>query len=228
MLIGLLKSQSAGEKVLRLLIFMFFIAFASSLRLLILIGLILLLLILITRQNPLKMILLVLPFVFLMLLSIGLTYKFSGKIVGLETNFIIIIKIMLSALLLGFMTGKESPLHLVQGVTELGLPYPLNRILLLTFRYFHMIKQDIEISNMALKSRGFGQRNFITSLQIYGQWIGGFFLKTASHSEQVYLALKARGFEEDLNTSRLDNQVLIRNFLLVFSLLLVIFLDRSF
>ncbi|MGO1478475.1 energy-coupling factor transporter transmembrane component T family protein [Senegalia sp. (in: firmicutes)] len=136
----------------------------------------------------------VLPFIILLLVPSFINFFILGSFEVGEFYIKIIYKVALSSLMLGTVLKKHSRLYMVEGVLNIGLPSVLNRILALTFRYFYMIYEDVMVGRKALYSRGLRNRGPIDSLKIWGEWIGGFFLKSADHSEKVYDAMRARGF----------------------------------
>ncbi|MGO1469567.1 MAG: energy-coupling factor transporter transmembrane component T family protein [Tissierella sp.] len=136
----------------------------------------------------------VLPFIILLLIPSFINFLIDGSFEVTEFYIKIIYKVVLSSLMLGTVLKKHTSLYMVEGVLNIGLPSVLNRILALTFRYFYMIFEDVMVGRKALYSRGIKNRGPIDSLKIWGEWIGGFFLKSASHSEKVYDAMRARGF----------------------------------
>lgn len=230
MLASKLAKTGAEDKVAGLLIMIIFLSFLPSFRLLGLMAVILLVYcLLVARRNPLKLVKPVLPFVLLMLVPLLLDFLLGRNLDNLEFTGLIISKVLISSLMLGLVVNRFSSLYLVEGILNMGFPQLFNRILMLTFRYFHMINQDVEMGRLALASRGLNERNLALNLKIFGQWIGGFFLKSSDHSEMVFLALKARGFDGQARGKKsMDGSFLLRNFLLVLLLVIILFLDRRF
>ena len=108
--------------------------------------------------------------------------------------------------MLGTIVSKHSALYMVDGILNIGLPQIFNRILALTFRYFHMIDEDIKKGNKALISRGINEGK-LSSLSIFGEWIGGFFLKSSNHSDMVFNAMKSRGFQGEARNKNLITRI---------------------
>lgn len=162
-----------------------------------------------------KLIYPVAPFMILMLLPSIINYLFTRNIVIPEFTSMIILKVGLSAIILGNVVKKYSSLYLVEGILNLGFPAVLNRILALTFRYFYMIHGDVIVGQNALYSRGLRNRGIIDSFKIWGEWIGGFFLKSSDHSEKVYHAMKARGFTGESRGSFLGRKDLCLRLLII-------------
>ncbi len=129
--------------------------------------------------------------------------------------------------LIGLLAGRSGE-ELVEGLGRLKMPNVMIQVLLLSFRYFMMVKQDGEKAWRALKARGLGQLSAVALLPVTGEWMGGFFLKSMDHSEKVYQAMQARGFggqmpEEKqslgLNLAQRGTTVLITLVLIVMILL---------
>ena len=72
-----------------------------------------------------------------------------------------------------------------------------------------MIDEDIQKGRKALNSRGIAERKGLSSLSIFGEWIGGFFLKSSNHSDMVFNAMKSRGFQGESRSKKFHNKDLI-------------------
>ncbi|SDK90686.1 cobalt/nickel transport system permease protein [Natronincola ferrireducens] len=168
----------------------------------------------------------VLPFVILMLLPIIIRYILRNTLEDIDFTIMIIGKILISSIILGTVVAKHSALYLVDGILNIGLPRIFNRILALTFRYFHMINEDVQIGRKALSSRGMGERKGLSSLSIFGEWIGGFFLKSTHHSDMVFNAMKSRGFQGESRNEKIKNKgLIIECCILILFLTMVLIID---
>lgn len=132
--------------------------------------------------------------------------------------------------LIGFLAGKSGE-ELVEGLGRLKMPTVMIQVLLLSFRYFMMVKQDGEKAWRAMKARGLGQLSTFAMLPVTGEWIGGFFLKSMDHSEKVYQAMQARGFggqmREEKNSLGLNQAQKGTTTLITLGLLVLILLERG-
>ncbi|NLW24414.1 MAG: hypothetical protein GXY91_04120 [Clostridia bacterium] len=220
--------RGAEQTLVILFILLFYISFIESYRLLGITAVTVLIYSVITcqRRSFLRLIKSVVPFVILLLLPTVIRYLLSGTWEDLDFTLMIICKILISAILLGTVVAKYSALFLVDGILNLGLPPLFNRILALTFRYFHMVNQDVQIGRKALTSRGINERRGLAVLPIFGEWIGGFFLKSTYHSDMVFKAMKSRGFE---GTARKDSwknsRLIIEAGMLILFLMVVLIVD---
>ncbi len=112
------------------------------------------------------------------------------------------LKIISTGLVLIYIGTSRTHEELLEGLTLLKMPKVMITIIMLSFRYFVMIREDIVKGHRALKSRGFHKVAFKESLSVFGEWIGGFFLKAMDHSEKVYQAMKSRGFTGFIPTEK--------------------------
>lgn len=133
---------------------------------------------------------------FLLLLAVPLLFG-AGLPVSAERLALaaeLSLKVMACGLVLVHLGISRSHEVLLEGLSALRMPAVMITIMLLSFRYFFMIYEDVTKGFRALRARGILQAGLKQSLPIFGEWIGGFFLKSLDHSEKVYQALKARSF----------------------------------
>lgn len=214
--------------MVNLLVLLFYISFIGSYRLLGITAGLAIVYSIATGDNKcfIKLIKPVLPFVILMLLPITIRYMLKGTMEDIDFTMMILGKVLISSIILGTIVAKHSVLYLVDGILNMGLPQIFNRILALTFRYFHMINEDVQIGRKALSSRGIHERKGLSALSIYGEWIGGFFLKSIQHSDMVFHAMKSRGFQGKARNEEFKNKGLfIESYILILFLTIVLIID---
>ena len=191
---------------INLLVLLVFISLIGSFRLLVAVTVVIVLYTLIVeRGNLIKTFshfAFVLPFMVFILLPMAFSWIFKLENYHWQLYLGILLKIMSSAMILSLAMSRYSIAFILDGVMHLGLPAVMNRILALTFRYFHMVSQDVKIGNMALVARGLKERGAYSSLSIIGEWIGGFFLKSSDHSETISMAMKSRGYSGEIPNSQ--------------------------
>lgn len=220
--------RSAEHTIVNLFILLFYISFIESYRLLALTAAVIIIYSVLTSENRaiIRFAKTALPFVILLLLPTVIRYILTGTLQDIAFTMMIICKIIASAILLGTIVSKHSPLCLVHGILNLGLPQLFNRILALTFRYFHMVHQDVQIGRKALAARGINERKGLSSLSVIGEWIGGFFLKSSYHSDMVFNAMKSRGFQGGAENRSIKNKkLIIEASMLILLLAVVLIID---
>lgn len=221
---------SPEDTMVSLFIILFYISSIKTYRLLTITGIIIIIYSVVTCKDILFIRLTkpVMPFVVLMLLPIIIRFILHGTVEDIDFTMMIIYRILISSILLGTIVSKHSALYLVDGILNIGLPQIFNRILALTFRYFHMIDEDIKKGKKALMSRGINERRGLSSLSIFGEWIGGFFLKSSNHSDMVFNAMKSRGFQGEAKNKKFNNKALIFKFsMLILFLIIILIIDRK-
>jgi len=225
-----LKKHKTGAEytMVCLFIILFYISFIESYRLLAITGVIVISYSLTICKNKdfIKLIRPVLPFVILMLLPIAIGYMLNGTLGDVDFTMKIVFKILLSSIILGAIVSKYSAFFLVDGILNIGFPDIFNRILALTFRYFYMINEDVKKGRQALNSRGIGERKGLYSLSIFGEWIGGFFLKSSDHSDKIFNAMQSRGYEgESRNKNEMNKALIAKACMLAVFLAVVLIVD---
>lgn len=206
-----LNKINPEDTMVSLFIILFYISSIKTYRLLAVTGILVIIYSVITCEDKffIRLTKPVIPFVVLMLLPIIIRFILYRSLEDVDFTMIIVCKVLISSILLGTIVSKHSALYLVDGILNIGLPQIFNRILALTFRYFHMIDEDIQKGKKALISRGIKERKGFSSLSIFGEWIGGFFLKSSNHSDMVFNAMKSRGFQGESRSKKFKNKDLI-------------------
>ena len=107
------------------------------------------------RCDNLKSALDVTPFIVMVLLPFFI--RGFANVPADQRNFSIklILRLTCAIMTISFILGRYSYLYLVEGVMKLGLPNFLNQIIALTFRYFFMVRNDVDKAYNAMRSRGF-------------------------------------------------------------------------
>ncbi len=196
-----LNLRSAPQLVLAvLIIFLFYLSAVKHLE--ILLGWLLLIIITILvfskeRLRNLKSVLGVVPFIIMILIPFFIHGFSWSSMEQKEFSERLIIRLMCAMMTVSFVSARYSYLYLVEGVMKLGLPNFLNQIISLTFRYFFMIREDVDKTTKAMSARSFDNAPLSIKLSFYGEMIGGFFLKASDHGEKVYNAMRSRGFNSD-------------------------------
>lgn len=100
---------------------------------------------------------------------------------------------LIGALLLIVTTGIN---NLALGLKKLKIPNILIMQILMLYRYIILMMEELYRVKSAYELRTIGEKSM--TIKDYGQIIGQMLLKTIDRSENVYEAMKLRGFEGDL------------------------------
>lgn len=183
-----------------LILFLFYLSAVQHLEILLSWLILILLTILLfskTRIRNLTSGLGVVPFIIMVLIPFFIHGFSWTSVEQKEFSERLIIRLLCAMMTVSFVSARYSYLYLVEGVMKLGLPNFLNQIISLTFRYFFMIREDVDKTSKAMSARSFDNAPFSIKLSSYGQMIGGFFLKASDHGDKVYNAMRSRGFNSD-------------------------------
>ena len=85
-------------------------------------------------------------------------------------------------------------------LSHMGLPDKLVHLLLITYRYIFVIEQEYQRLIRAMKIRGFKPGTNLHSYKSYAYLIGMLFVRSSTRGEQVYRAMKCRGFTGRFHT----------------------------
>ncbi len=83
---------------------------------------------------------------------------------------------------------------------RLGAPKPMAVQLLLLYRYLFVLAAEAVRLVRARELRSFGKRGL--GLRVYGQLLGNFLLRTVDRARRIHQAMRARGFDGELRTTR--------------------------
>lgn len=137
-------------------------------------------------------------FVVVLPFSVGPPYwtwgSFSLSERGLQLAFTILLKGLAAVCWTLFLTGTSTIEQLLHAATTLGVPQPILRVLLVTWRYVQVMYRTIEDFRIALRLRGFRNRVQWQTYVAMSNVIGTLFVHGFDHTERVVHAMRARGY----------------------------------
>ena len=77
---------------------------------------------------------------------------------------------------------------------RIGIPGKIVHLLLMCYRYIFVIGQEYERLSRAAKIRGFSPKTNMHTYRTYAYLIGMIFVRAADRADQVYKAMRCRGF----------------------------------
>lgn len=154
-----------------------------------------------------KKILVILPFLFIVTLSIPFMKKDAvgggynlglGDLTvsksGLWILWNVVIKSSLSIFSMILLSSTTSFPQLVKGMERLGFPRIFMILTSFMYRYSFILIDEMHRMRRARDSRSFGGRRFWQSTVI-GHMVGTLFLRSFHRGERVYLAMLSRGYQ---------------------------------
>ncbi len=117
-------------------------------------------------------------------------------------NFLIFISIILksslSLLTVVFLIETTNFINLIQSLKTLKIPNEILNTIMLIYRYFFVLLEEIKKMEIARDLRYFG--GYIKrQIRVYSNIIGVLFLRSIEKSERVYNAMKLRGYNGEIN-----------------------------
>ncbi len=113
---------------------------------------------------------------------------------NIDSFLLVSMKVLSSILLVAFITNNFS-LYSVSGyLKKIGVPEYLRDIFLLAFRFSFDLVSDVKRINKAVKIRGVYSRKKLFTYSSLGNLIGIFFVRSVARSNNVYKAMKLKGY----------------------------------
>lgn len=110
----------------------------------------------------------------------------------------IILKSLLSLLAVVFLIETTNFINLIQSLKTLKIPNEILNTIMLIYRYFFVLLEEIKKMEIARDLRYFG--GYIKrQIRVYSNIIGVLFLRSIEKSERVYNAMKLRGYNGEIN-----------------------------
>ena len=165
-----------------------------------------LLLVVVARLNVtavLKKLMVVLGFLFLLWLVLPLTYEGEtlariGPLNIMRPGVILSAQITVKSLsilmLLIALLNTTGLVPLGHAMDRLGLPVKIVHLLLMSYRYIFVIEQEYRRLSRAITIRGFTPGTNLHTYRTYAYLIGMIFVRAAERADQVYKAMRCRGF----------------------------------
>jgi len=83
---------------------------------------------------------------------------------------------------------------LAKVLNELGVSRKLTFLLVLSYRYFHSLREEYGKMGKAIACRGFQPKTELRSYRVYGYLLGMLTVKTYLKAREIYKAMLCRGF----------------------------------
>jgi len=154
-----------------------------------------------------KKILVILPFLFLVTLSIpfmkkdalggGYSLGLGGLSVsqsGLWIFWNVVIKSFLGVFSIILLSSTTSFPHLIKGMERLGTPRIFTVLISFMYRYSFILIDEMHRMKRARDSRCFGGK-WLWHSKVIGHMVGWLFLRSFHRGERVYLAMLSRGYQ---------------------------------
>ena len=119
---------------------------------------------------------------------------FTASIEGLTRAGLLAMKISASGLFILSLLATAEPDRLGAALRSMRAPEKLVRMLVLTLRYLHLIRDETRRLHEAMRARAFTPRSNRHSWNSYGNLIGMVLLRALERAGRVDEAMRCRGF----------------------------------
>lgn len=125
------------------------------------------------------------------LLFIG-TIPISGGIISMLTLMLKGVFSLMASYVLVATTRFDA---ICASLRRLHIPSVMVTLMLLTYRYIHVMMEELSIMNSAYKLRAPGQKGI--HYKAWGSFLGQLFLRSMDRAEELFHAMRLRGFDEN-------------------------------
>ncbi|MFB3883695.1 MAG: cobalt ECF transporter T component CbiQ [Thermodesulfobacteriota bacterium] len=140
-----------------------------------------------------KKVLVILPFLFVVALSIPFVKRDGGGEGSLWILWNVVIKSSLGVFSIILLSSTTSFPQLIKGMERLGSPKIFTVLASFLYRYSFILIDELQRMNRARDSRSFGGR-WLWQLKVIGHMVGTLFLRSFHRGERVYQAMLSRGY----------------------------------
>jgi cobalt/nickel transport system permease protein len=137
---------------------------------------------------------------FIAVASIGLSLT-SGAVPALAMA----LRIATSVMVLLLLVTTTPFFDMLKALRWFRVPYVFCSLLLLTYRYIFVMVEELELMNMARRSRGFSLKGSLLSMDVFKTLsftAGMVLVRSHERSRKIYDGLLARGFRGEIRTLR--------------------------
>jgi cobalt/nickel transport system permease protein len=82
----------------------------------------------------------------------------------------------------------------LHGLSRLGAPELVGQMVLLSYRYLHVFRNEARRMSSGMQVRGFRKRTDLTTLRAVANFLGMLFVRSFERTERVFDAMRARGY----------------------------------
>ncbi|WP_456433902.1 cobalt ECF transporter T component CbiQ [Thermosulfuriphilus sp.] len=142
---------------------------------------------------------------FVILLALTLPFSTAGEIIyrigavkisreGLILAGLILAKVNIILLAMILLLSTSSVFTLAHALHHLHLPSRFVQLLFFTFRYLHVLEEELKKMLEAAKLRCFRPRTNLLTYRTYAYLLASLFIRSYDRSERIYQAMVCRGF----------------------------------
>ncbi len=155
----------------------------------------------------LKLLFLANTFLFLIVISMLLTYRepplfyiagLSLSIPALKYGLLLIFKSNLILILMLFLISTTRVFSLFHALHHLKLPDKLVALFFFTYRYVHTVQEEYHLMLKSARARGFESKTSLKTYRTLAYILANLLVKSYKRADRVYKAMLCRGFNGTL------------------------------
>lgn len=120
--------------------------------------------------------------------------QLSISLQGLLLGVMFFIRGIAAALLVSIIVMTASFSTIIRALEEMRLPANLIQILLFTYRYIFLLKEELQTMISSMESRGFTKKSDFRTALVFSKALAMLFIRSYERSNNVFLAMLSRGY----------------------------------
>lgn len=113
---------------------------------------------------------------------------------GIDLSLEITLKTNAIVFALTALLGTTTVVNLAHALDHLGMPDKLVQLIFFTWRYVHVVAEELSRLTTAMKVRCFRPRSSVHTYRSYAYLLGMLFVRSFDRSERIFQAMLCRGF----------------------------------
>lgn len=133
---------------------------------------------------------------FIIIISVSSLFKKQGYILFLNC----LTKAILAIVLILIVSSTTKFNHLLEALRQLKIPQLFIHLLSFMYRYSFLLEDQFLRASRAYESRNINNKNNFKKVKILSNILGTIFIRTYERAERLYLAMCARGYDNEKNS----------------------------
>ncbi|MEN3036547.1 MAG: cobalt ECF transporter T component CbiQ [Candidatus Methanosuratincola petrocarbonis] len=129
-------------------------------------------------------------------------YRLSISFQGLMLGLLFFIRGMAAALLASLIVMTTSFSTNVKALEDMWVPANLIQILVFTYRYVFLLREELQTMISSMESRGFIKKSDFRTALMFSKALAMLFIRSYERANNVFLAMLSRGYTGKISAGR--------------------------
>lgn len=133
--------------------------------------------------------------------SIWASFEWNGMVISISGGLVSMLTLMLKGLLClmasFLLIATTSMDQICLALRSIRFPNVMTSLIMLTYRYIHLLIYEVHIMSEAYALRAPGQKGIAFSA--WGSFLGNLLLRSMDRAEQIFFSMELRGFDGEFH-----------------------------